>query len=61
VKQYRLQATSPACTELEVIVMDWLAKLLGLPKEFLACSGGPGGGVIQVSICNVMARDKKKY
>jgi hypothetical protein len=39
--------------------MDWLAKLLGLPKEFLACSGGPGGGVIQVSICSVMARESK--
>ncbi|XP_018368357.1 PREDICTED: aromatic-L-amino-acid decarboxylase-like [Trachymyrmex cornetzi] len=38
---------SPACTELEVIVLDWLGKMLNLPKEFLACSGGKGGGVIQ--------------
>ncbi|XP_059618566.1 3,4-dihydroxyphenylacetaldehyde synthase 2 [Phlebotomus argentipes] len=40
---------SPACTELEVIVMDWLGKLLGLPEEFLNCHNGPGGGVIQGS------------
>ncbi|KAJ8300053.1 hypothetical protein KUTeg_021572 [Tegillarca granosa] len=40
-------ASSPSCTELEVIVMDWLGKLLDLPKEFLFCSGGRGGGVIQ--------------
>uniref|UniRef100_A0A1B0DQW6 Uncharacterized protein n=1 Tax=Phlebotomus papatasi TaxID=29031 RepID=A0A1B0DQW6_PHLPP len=40
---------SPACTELEVIVMDWLGKLLNLPEEFLNCHDGPGGGVIQGS------------
>ncbi|XP_055680741.1 3,4-dihydroxyphenylacetaldehyde synthase 2 [Lutzomyia longipalpis] len=40
---------SPACTELEVIVMDWLGKLLDLPEEFLNCHDGPGGGVIQGS------------
>ncbi|XP_071440076.1 aromatic-L-amino-acid decarboxylase-like [Hetaerina americana] len=40
---------SPACTELEVAMMDWLGKLLDLPKEFLNCSDGPGGGVIQGS------------
>ncbi|CAH1785663.1 unnamed protein product [Owenia fusiformis] len=38
-------ACSPACTELEVVMMDWLAKLLNLPEQFL--SGGKGGGVIQ--------------
>jgi len=32
-----------------VIVLDWLGKMLDLPKEFLACSGGKGGGVIQVN------------
>ncbi|CAN6485813.1 unnamed protein product [Victoria cruziana] len=37
--------TSPAATELEVIVMDWLAKMLNLPEQFL--SSGNGGGVIQ--------------
>ncbi|XP_034828920.1 aromatic-L-amino-acid decarboxylase-like [Maniola hyperantus] len=40
---------SPACTELEVVTMNWLGKLLGLPKEFLNCSAGPGGGIIQGS------------
>ena len=38
---------SPACTELEVITMDWLCKLVGLPSEYL--SSGHGGGVIQQS------------
>lgn len=28
--------TSPAATELEVIVMDWLAKMLKLPEHFLS-------------------------
>jgi hypothetical protein len=44
-----LQIASPACTELEVVMMDWLGKMLDLPKEFLASTGGKGGGVIQVS------------
>lgn len=44
------QIASPACTELEVIMLDWLGKMLDLPKEFLACSGGKGGGVIQVNL-----------
>ncbi|KAJ8679479.1 hypothetical protein QAD02_015266 [Eretmocerus hayati] len=39
--------TSPACTELEMITMDWLGKLLGLPEKFLNSSPGYGGGVIQ--------------
>ncbi|XP_038995499.1 tyrosine decarboxylase 2 isoform X2 [Hibiscus syriacus] len=37
--------TSPAATELEMIVLDWLAKMLKLPEDFL--SAGQGGGVIQ--------------
>ena len=41
-----IQSASPACTELEVLMMDWLAKMLQLPQQFL--SGGQGGGVIQV-------------
>ncbi|CAG4993878.1 unnamed protein product [Parnassius apollo] len=40
---------SPACTELEIVTMNWLGKLLGLPEEFLNCSSGPGGGIIQGS------------
>ena len=43
----RRQLSSPACTELEVVMMDWLAKMLDLPQEFM--SGGKGGGVIQVN------------
>ena len=43
-----VQASSPACTELEVVMMDWLGKMLQLPKDFM--SGGNGGGVIQVGL-----------
>jgi aromatic-L-amino-acid decarboxylase len=42
-----LWSTSPACTELETHVLDWMVELLGLPARFL--SSGPGGGVIQDS------------
>ena len=38
---------SPACTELEMLTMDWLGKMLSLPHHFLFSSEGPGGGVIQ--------------
>lgn len=38
--------TSPACTELELRVVDWMAELLGLPDRFLSTSS-TGGGVIQ--------------
>jgi len=38
---------SPACTELETIVLDWLVPLIGLPATF--ASAGTGGGVIQSS------------
>src|SRR6516164_9411605 len=43
--QGMLWATSPACTELETHVLDWLVHMLGLPDKFL--SNGAGGGVIQ--------------
>ena len=33
---------SPACTELEEIVLDWLAKFLCLPKKFLNQEPGRG-------------------
>ncbi|KAM0541623.1 hypothetical protein ACHAPJ_013171 [Fusarium lateritium] len=55
---------SPAVTELEVIVMDWLAKLTGLPDCFLSTGPTQGGGVIHGSaseaILTVMvaARDR---
>jgi aromatic-L-amino-acid/L-tryptophan decarboxylase len=40
--------TSPACTELETLVLDWMVELLGLPDQFASTSAG-GGGVIQGS------------
>ena len=43
--QGMLWATSPACTELETLVLDWLVPLLGLPEKFLSTK--TGGGVIQ--------------
>jgi aromatic-L-amino-acid decarboxylase len=45
--QGMLWATSPACTELESHMLDWLVDLLDLPARFR--SEGPGGGVIQDS------------
>ncbi|PWA54534.1 pyridoxal phosphate (PLP)-dependent transferases superfamily protein [Artemisia annua] len=54
--------TSPAATELEMIVLDWLANLLKLPSDFL--SKGPGGGAIQGTASEALlvvllaARDK---
>ncbi|MGA3347834.1 MAG: pyridoxal-dependent decarboxylase [Candidatus Sulfotelmatobacter sp.] len=43
--QGMLWSTSPACTELETHVLDWLVPILGLPEKFLSSS--TGGGVIQ--------------
>ncbi|MEW1586091.1 pyridoxal-dependent decarboxylase [Micromonospora vinacea] len=45
--QGMLWASSPACTEVETVMMDWLAHLLDLPQRFR--STGAGGGVIQDS------------
>ena len=39
--------SSPACTELEMLTMDWLAKMCDFPDCFLHSHPGPGGGVIQ--------------
>uniref|UniRef100_A0A8C4XNY3 Histidine decarboxylase n=1 Tax=Falco tinnunculus TaxID=100819 RepID=A0A8C4XNY3_FALTI len=44
-------ASSPACTELEMNVMDWLAKMLGLPEKFLHHHpDSVGGGVLQSTV-----------
>ncbi len=56
--QGMLWATSPACTELETHVLDWLVGMLGLPEAFRSSSSG--GGVIQDSassaaLCAVLA------
>ncbi|XP_078572464.1 aromatic-L-amino-acid decarboxylase-like isoform X3 [Branchiostoma floridae x Branchiostoma japonicum] len=40
-------AASPACTELETVVLDWLGRMLQLPECFLSGTSGEGGGVIQ--------------
>src|SRR5271157_3875069 len=56
--QGMLWATSPACTELETQVLDWLVTMLGLPEKFLSSS--TGGGVIQdtassAALCAMLA------
>ena len=56
--QGMLWTTSPACTELETHVLDWLVDMLGLPGKFR--STGPGGGVIQdtassAALCALLA------
>ncbi len=56
--QGMLWSTSPACTELETHVMDWLVAMLGLPETFRSSSSG--GGVIQdtassAALCALLA------
>ncbi|MDY6820194.1 MAG: aminotransferase class I/II-fold pyridoxal phosphate-dependent enzyme [Deferribacterota bacterium] len=56
--QGMLWLTSPACTELEIRVMDWVVQLLGLPEKFTF--NDKGGGVIQDSassaaLCAIIA------
>lgn len=62
--------SSPACTELEVVTMDWLGKAIDLPPQFLSGpSNGKGGGVIQgtaseatlVALLSARARFARKY
>ena len=53
-------ATSPACTEVEMAVLDWFVELLGLPDHFRHAADGPGGGVLQDSassstLCTILA------
>jgi len=66
---------SPACTELEMVMMDWLGKMLNLPQEFLFTGvlengeKSSGGGVIQgtaseaslVALLSARARAISKY
>ncbi len=56
--QGMLWATSPACTELETHVLDWLVELMALPERFRSSS--TGGGVIQdtassATLCALLA------
>ena len=61
--QGMLWATSPALTEIEAHVLDWLVDLLALPQHFKTAVG-PGGGVIQMSasdsthLVHVVARER---
>ena len=56
---------SPACTELETIVMDWMAKAMALPDCFSSNSANGGGGVIQGSaseaIVTVMVAARERH
>lgn len=62
--QGMLWSTSPAATEIESKVLDWLVDMMGLPQSWK--STGPGGGVIQMSASDsthavlVVARHKNK-
>ena len=56
--QGMLWATSPACTELETHVLDWLVEMLDLPAKFKSATRG--GGVIQdtassATLCALLA------
>lgn len=53
-------STSPACTEVEMVMLDWFVELLGLPDHFRHADEGPGGGVLQDSassstLCTILA------
>lgn len=61
--QGMLWATSPACTELETRVLDWLAGMLQLPEKFRSTSAG--GAVIQdtassAALSAILAAREKK-
>jgi aromatic-L-amino-acid decarboxylase len=60
--QGMIWATSPACTELETHILDWLVDMLDLPLKFKSI--GLGGGVIQdtassAALCAVLAAREK--
>ena len=61
-QQGMLWATSPVCTELETVMMDWMVDLLGLPERWKTTA--EGGGVMQQTasdaahVAVVVARDR---
>ncbi len=60
--QGMLWSTSPACTELETLMLDWMVEISGLPEHFH--SSQSGGGVIQDSassaaLCAAVAAREK--
>lgn len=56
---------SPAVTELETIVLDWVAQVLGLPQVYHSTGPSRGGGVIQGSaseaVLTMMVAAREKY
>jgi aromatic-L-amino-acid decarboxylase len=64
--QGMIWATSPACTELEQRMLDWLGSAIGLPDQFLFSSKGKGGGVIagtaseSTLVCMLAAREQAR-
>ncbi|RMH68091.1 MAG: aminotransferase class I/II-fold pyridoxal phosphate-dependent enzyme [Actinomyces sp.] len=62
--QGMLWSTSPAVTEIEAHVLDWLVDACGLPEHWKTT--GPGGGVIQMSASDsthtalVVARERTR-
>ncbi|MDJ0791982.1 MAG: pyridoxal-dependent decarboxylase [Acidimicrobiia bacterium] len=65
-QQGMLWSTSPATTEIEMQVLDWLVGLMGLPDGWRNASG-LGGGVIQMSASDathavlVVARHRRRH
>jgi aromatic-L-amino-acid decarboxylase len=64
-QQGMIWQASPACTEVETRMLDWLAQLLGLPERFIS-TAGKGGGVIHgtaseaVLVALVAGRDRAR-
>jgi aromatic-L-amino-acid decarboxylase len=64
-QQGMLWSTSPAGTEIETRVLDWLVDLMGVPQAWK--SGGAGGGAIQMSASDathaalVAARHSRRF
>ncbi len=62
--QGMMWSTSPAITEIETRMLDWMGELLGLPESFLSRAGTGGGGVIQGTasesslVCLLAARER---
>ncbi|TVQ63054.1 MAG: aminotransferase class V-fold PLP-dependent enzyme [Phycisphaerales bacterium] len=66
--QGMLWSTSPAATEIEWKVLDWLAQCIGLPECFRLTGGAPGPkGVIQgtaseaLLACLIAARERARH
>ncbi|EES03681.1 tyrosine decarboxylase 1 [Sorghum bicolor] len=56
-------AASPAATELEMVVVDWLGKALHLPRGLLFCGGGGGtllGTSCEAILCALVAARERK-